>query len=154
MRRALFILTVVLTLFLLTAPAAQAKPDECSIICYHVVRPGETVFCIARAYGVDPWAIVAQNGIVNPNTVYPGTVLAIPNVYASIPPGPTCTPQCPPWPGYPCTCAFYHTVVSGENLYRISLLYGVSMWRIAECNGIYNLNYIRAGDVLCIPADL
>jgi len=27
------------------------------------------------------------------------------------------------------------------------------MWRIAECNGIYNLNYIRAGDVLCIPTD-
>jgi len=25
------------------------------------------------------------------------------------------------------------------------------MWSIAERNNIYNLNYIRAGDVLCIP---
>jgi hypothetical protein len=29
--------------------------------------------------------------------------------------------------------------------------YGVSRWHIAECNGIYDLNYIRAGDTLCIP---
>jgi hypothetical protein len=42
----------------------------------------------------------------------------------------------------------------GENLYRISLRYGVSMWRIAQCNSIYDLNYIRVGDVLCIPATL
>jgi hypothetical protein len=26
------------------------------------------------------------------------------------------------------------------------------MWRIAQCNSIYDLNYIRVGDVLCIPA--
>jgi hypothetical protein len=39
----------------------------------------------------------------------------------------------------------------GETLTGISLWYGVSMWHIAECNGIYNLNYIRSGDVLCIP---
>jgi hypothetical protein len=39
----------------------------------------------------------------------------------------------------------------GENLFRISLRYRVSMWAIAEANGIHNLNYIRAGQVLCIP---
>jgi len=27
------------------------------------------------------------------------------------------------------------------------------MWHIARCNHIYNMNYIRAGDVLCIPID-
>jgi len=42
-------------------------------------------------------------------------------------------------------------VVSGENLSRISLRYGVDMWRIAQCNGILNLNYIKIGQVLCIP---
>jgi LysM repeat protein len=153
MRRAFSILATVLALLLLTTAAAHARPNEWSTICYHVVKPTETIYCIARAYGVAPWAIVSYNGITSPNLIYAGQVLAIPNAYAWVPPGRTCARQCPSWPSYPCTCASYHTVVSGENLYRISLQYGVSMWRIAECNSIYNLNYIRAGDVLCIPAD-
>jgi LysM repeat protein len=149
MRRALSLPGIVLTVLLLTASVAHAKPNE-AIICNHVVQPGETIYCIARAYGVDPGAIAAQNGILNPNLIYPGQVLAIPDVYVGLPAGPTCASQCPSPPA--CTCASYHTIASGENLYRISLLYGVSMWRIAECNGIYNLNLILAGDVLCIPA--
>ena len=151
MRRAFSVLVIVLVLLLCTVPAADAKPSEWSTICYHRVRPGETIYCIARAYGVDPWAITAHNGIVNPNVIHAGQVLAIPNAYAWVPPGPTCVRQYHPWPGHPCTCATHHAVVSGDNLYRISLHYGVNMWRIARCNGIYNLNYIRAGDVLCIP---
>jgi murein DD-endopeptidase MepM/ murein hydrolase activator NlpD len=149
MRRTLIILAVLLTLLPVTASVAYAKPSEWNVICNHVVKSGETVYCIARAYGVDPSAIAAQNGLVNPNLIYPGQTLAIPDAYASIPAGPTCAAQCPAAPS--CTCASYHLIITGENLYRISLKYGVSMWRIAECNGIYNLNYIRAGDTLCIP---
>ena len=48
-------------------------------------------------------------------------------------------------------CRWYHTGAPGENLYRISLHYVVGMWAIAEANNILNLNYIRAGQVLCIP---
>jgi len=150
MRRALSVPVIVLTILLFTASAVHAKPNE-GIICNHVVQSGETIYCIARAYGVDPGAIAAQNGILNPGLIYPGQVLAIPDVYVVLPAGPTCAAQCPV-PGGPCTCASYHTIVSGENLYRISLHYGVSMWRVAECNSIFNLNYILAGDVLCIPA--
>jgi putative chitinase len=135
---------------LLTTTAVYARPAGAwSTICTHVVKPGETIYCIARAYGVDPWAIAAYNGITNPNLIYSGQVLAIPNAYAALPAGPTCAAQCPAPPA--CTCTAYHTVVTGNNLYRISLYYGVSMWRIAQCNAIYNLNYIRVGDVLCIP---
>jgi len=151
MRRVLFVLVIVLSLLLLTTTAAYAKPNGWATICNHTVKSGETIFCIARGYGVDPWAIASYNGVVNPNKIYPGQVLAIPDAYASLPAGPTCPPQCGVTPG-DCTCSAYHTIVSGENLYRISLYYGVSMWRIAECNEIYNLNYIRAGDTLCIPS--
>ena len=150
MRRAFSIFAIVSLLLLLTTAATSAKPDQWTTICHHVVKSGETIYCIARAYGVHPWAIAAYNGILNPNYIYPGQVLAIPNVYVSLPAGPTCAAQCPAPSG--CTCVAYHTIVAGENLYRISLHHGVSMWRIALCNGIYNLNYIRAGDVLCIPA--
>jgi LysM repeat protein len=39
----------------------------------------------------------------------------------------------------------------GENLYRISLAYGVPMSTIAAANGIANYNLIYAGQTLCIP---
>jgi len=151
MHKALLVLAAVVSLLLVITPAVYAKPAEWTTICYHVVRPGETVYCIARAYGVSPWAITAHNGIWNANLIHAGQVLAIPDAYASLPPGPTCAAQCPS--GLPtCACVAHHTIAMGENLYRISLRYGVSMWRIAQCNSIYDLNYIRVGDVLCIPA--
>lgn len=153
MRRVLIAIGIALLLVVVTAPAAYARPNEWYTICHHTVRPGETIYCIARAYGVSPWAIASHNGIANPNLIHPGQMLAIPNAYAWVTPGPTCANQCyPPYPGpgpcWPCT---YHTVAPGQTLYGISLWYGVNMWHIARCNHIYNLNYIRAGDVLCIP---
>jgi spore germination protein len=149
-KRAIPVLVLVLVFLLVATEVAAAAPMEWSILGYHVVRPGETLYCIARAYGVSPWAIANQNGILSPNYIYPGMTLAIPNAYASLPPGPVCPAQFGGWPD-PCMCIAYHTVAYGDTLTRISLWYGVNMWTIAECNGIYNLNYIRAGSVLCIP---
>jgi LysM repeat protein len=131
-------------------PSATPSPPW-SILGYHTVQPRETLYCIGRAYGVDPYAIATQNGILNPNIIHPGQRLAIPNVPRTLPPGRVCARQfnggTPTFP----TCRWYHTVAPGENLYRISLRYGVSMWAIAEANNILNLHYIRAGQVLCIP---
>jgi len=45
----------------------------------------------------------------------------------------------------------YHTVQPGENLYRISLRYSVSMYAIMQANGISNPNRIYVGQVLRIP---
>lgn len=44
-----------------------------------------------------------------------------------------------------------HVVAQGQNLFRISLKYGVSMSALAAANGIYNINRIYAGQVLVIP---
>lgn len=153
MRKLLPASVVVLVLLLVTTTTAFAKPREWVTICNHTVKAGETIYCIARAYGVSATAIAIYNGLVNPNLIHAGQVLKIPDAYATLPAGPVCMRQCPATtPAPSCTCTTYHTVVPGNNLYRISLTYGVSMWRIAECNGIINLNLIRVGDVLCIPA--
>jgi hypothetical protein len=86
------------------------------------------------------------------NQIYPGDILYIPEVYAYIPPGPVCAAQFGPWtPTPPCTCSTWYTPAPGDTLYRIAYWYGVSMWDIAECNTIIDLNYIRAGYPLCIP---
>jgi len=44
-----------------------------------------------------------------------------------------------------------HVVQAGENLFRISLRYNVTMAAIAQRNGIYNLNLIYVGQRLVIP---
>jgi LysM repeat protein len=122
--------------------------DE-DILDYHVVQPKETLYCIGRAYGVDPYAIARRNGILNPNLIHVGQKLAIPDAPRSLPPGRVCPRQ---FDGVtPPHCRWYHTVAPGENMYRISLRYGVNMWAIAEANYILNLHAIRAGQVLCIP---
>jgi LysM repeat protein len=150
MNRRLTILGLVVGLLLTSAAPAHAKPAEYTTIGIHVVRSGETLYCIGRAYGVSPWAIASHNGLAAPSLIYVGQRLAIPNAYASLPAGRTCTRQFGATTG--CACASYHTVKSGENLYRVSLRYGVDMWHIARCNRLLNLNLIRTGGVLCIPA--
>ncbi len=153
MRRVFPVLLLVLGLLLLSSAPVYAQPKADGIIVNHVVKTGETIYCIARAYKVSPDAIIKTNLVPYPNWVYVGQVLAIPNVPALLPAGHTCARQDQPTPPPPpaCTCVQYHTVVTGDNLYRISLKYKVNMWRIAECNKIHNMNFIRVGDVLCIP---
>lgn len=128
-----------------------ATPSPAAILGYHTVLAGETLYCIGRAYGVDPYAIAARNGILNPNSIRAGQVLAIPNAPRLLSPGRTCPRQFGGAAPTPSPCRAYHTVARGENLYRISLRYGVSMWAVASINRITNLNYILVGQVLCIP---
>jgi len=73
------------------------------IIGRHLVGPSETLFCIARGYGVLPAAIAQANGLVTPFTVYPGQTLKIPAVqWDDILPGPVCATQFKsPYPGLP-----------------------------------------------------
>jgi len=108
----------------------------------HTVKSGETLFSIGRLYNVNPYSIAAANNIPYPYVIFPGQQLTIPT--GTTPPGPT-----PPPPSG--QCRFYHTVRPGENLFRISLAYGVPMTTIASANGIVNYNLIFAGQTLCIP---
>ena len=47
-------------------------------------------------------------------------------------------------------CTQYYTVQRGDNLYRISLRFGVSMAAVQSWNGITNANRIYAGQTLCV----
>jgi LysM repeat protein len=113
------------------APISSASPDLDPSGITHVVRPGETLYSIARYYGVDMWAIAYANRIVNPNRIYVGQRLIIPTGG---------------------TTGTIHIVQRGETLTRIALRYGVSVWAIARTNGIYNLNHIWVGQRLIIPS--
>jgi LysM repeat protein len=45
---------------------------------YHVVQPGETLYNIALRYGTTTAAIAVANDLSNPNLIYPGQTLFIP----------------------------------------------------------------------------
>jgi LysM repeat protein len=62
-------------------------------------------------------------------------------------PGLPVTPTLTPRPGGPCT----YVVVAGDNLFRISLRYGVTINDIAAANGISNPSLIIVGQTLTIP---
>lgn len=57
------------------------------------------------------------------------------------------TQQPPPVSGADCV----HEVRAGENLFRISLRYGVSINQIANASGVTNIQLIRVGQKLTIP---
>ena len=111
---------------------AFAAPDENTV---YIVKRGDTLYRIARSYGVNVWAVARANGITNPNRIYAGQRLVIPTERTS-----------GTW-----TTGRVHTVQRGETLYRIALKYGTSVWAIARANGIANPNRIYAGQRLAIP---
>ncbi|MCB0217645.1 MAG: LysM peptidoglycan-binding domain-containing protein [Caldilineae bacterium] len=142
--------------------ALPAKPASANYGNVHCVQYGETLYGIGRAYGVSPWAIAQYNGLYNPNYVRAGTCLSIPaggGHHGGPMPG-----HGAPWPGHGAPMpghgapmpghghqTGWHIVKYGETLYSIGRWYGVSPWAIAKANGLYNVNYIRAGQSLYIP---
>lgn len=108
-----------------TTPGGQGFP--------YVVQWGDTLYSIARKYNVTAQALITANNLTNPNLIRAGQVLIIPTLPA-------------PGPG-PST----YVVQAGDNLYRISLKFGVSVEAIVAVNHIVNPWLIRAGQVLTIP---
>lgn len=90
-----------------TSPTATPVPftpiPPAPIIGVHTVLSNETLYCIARGYGVLPGAIAQVNGLAVPFVVYPGQRLNIPEVqWVDISSGPVCAPQFDsPFPGLP-----------------------------------------------------
>jgi LysM repeat protein len=57
-------------------PATTAAPSVCRAV--YVVRPGDTLYSIARRYGTNYMEVARVNGIPNPRLIYPGQRLCIP----------------------------------------------------------------------------
>ena len=151
MRRTVTVLVLVFHLRPATFKAAFARPEPTDDLGIHIVRRGQTLLCIARAYGVRWRAIALRNHLANPNRIYVGQRLVIPNAHGPDPAGPVCTRQFGGGSTPGCACSTFHTVTPGQTLYGISRWYGTNMWHIARCNAILNLNRIYAGQRLCIP---
>jgi len=103
---------------------------------YHIVKKGETLEQIAKAEGVTVDAITKANGITN-HIIYTGTRLFLD--------GPGHTARGSSESGT-------YTVQRGDRLVDIANRYGTSVSKIASTNGISNVNLIRVGRSLKVPA--
>jgi murein DD-endopeptidase MepM/ murein hydrolase activator NlpD len=84
------------------APPARAAEAENEGV-FHIVQPGQTLWRIARAYGVSLETIAKANGIVDPSNVAAGTPIFVPGAAVTLdiapwpapPPAPGAAPRAP-----------------------------------------------------------
>lgn len=145
-------IALVLLLGLLLSMAAPALAAPLGDTTY-VVRAGDTLTAIAGRHGVTVAAIVAANGIANPNLIFIGQTLVIPGASGAPPaPAPAPAPGGTPVPPTGGTCVGgNYTVRSGDTLLAIAARNGTTVAAIAALNGIVNINLIFVGQVLKLP---
>jgi LysM repeat protein len=118
----------------------------------YIMQSGDTLEAVARRYRITLQELVRLNGIVNPNRVVIGQVLAVPGPGNNVPGGtvaPTVLPT-QPTPIPPAAPRTY-VVQPGDNLFRISLRFNVPLAVLQQINGIANPSLIFVGQVIRLP---
>ena len=125
----------------LRIPTAGAGPFVPPSGTTYVVKWGDSLGSIAYRYGITVEALMAANGLTNPNFIYAGQTLVIPGAS----PAPLPAPAAPP------PAVTYYTVKWGDTLESIAYRYGTTVAAIMQANNLANSWYIYAGQVLAIP---
>lgn len=106
----------------------------------YTLQQGEFVYCLARRFDVNPDQILSLNGLSDGTTIYPGTVLKI--------------PQSGSFPGtralrnHPTT----FTASAGDTLYSVACEFGdVDPQSIATANGLSLSTTLSSGQTISIP---
>lgn len=93
----------------------------------HVLKKGETLYGLARTYGVPYASIMAANRIDDANKVKVGQKILIPK-----------------------ESVLRHTVRKGETLFGIARKYDLTVSRLRALNGLTDKSVLKAGDVLAV----
>ncbi|MEW6183173.1 MAG: LysM peptidoglycan-binding domain-containing protein [Bacillota bacterium] len=105
----------------------------------YFVRSGDTLYLIAGRFGTTIDAILGANVICNPDIIYPGEVLIIPEPGLDLPKA----------GGGP-----YYVVRPGDTLWCLAREFGTTIEVLARINQIPDPNYILAGSELLIAPEI
>ena len=144
---------------------AEGAPTPTPEPYRYIVEAGDSLSTIAQQFGVSGVSILEANELLDPNSVYVGQSLVIPNYTPpdsttagegqaatdsanDSPSGEQPTGQTSdPGSGQEVS----HVVQPGETLYGIAQKYGVDANVVAEANNIANRNQLRVGQKITIP---
>ena len=130
--------TIRRTLFSLLLAAActlDAHAQENQSYILHTIEKGQSLYSISSMYGVSQSDIIKLNP-GSDQRIYVGRKLRIPRK------APNATQET------------FHTIESGETLYRLSQRYGVSVHAICKANPGLSVYNFHAGEVIRIPAPI
>ena len=117
----------------------------------YTVAEHDTLYSIARRFGVSVDLLAQVNGIRNPGLIRVGTILLIPDPAplrgTQRAPGPPSVQPQSVRPQAPST----YVVRRGDTLYTLARTFGVTIEALQQANGLASPNQIRAGQVLLIP---
>jgi LysM repeat protein len=139
-------LYVVLLLLSLLSTTAFLYADTA-----YVIQRGDTLYAIAARFGTSINAIVIANGLTDPNLIYAGQTLIIPEGAEVGGPAPAAPVPAPAVPAPAPSAVSTYIIQPGDTLSLIAARYGVSMSALIQANNLTNPNLIFAGQTLVIP---
>ncbi len=124
----------------------------------YTVRPGDSLFRLARSHGISAARLMSINGLTLTRWLYVGQVLLLPGAPAAAPqpaqPVPALLPSPPEaalQPGR--TQSVNHTVHAGQSVSKVAEQYGVTPAAIARLNGLTIHSVLEVGQTLRIPSE-
>ena len=145
------VLLLLLAAWLPRVAAAQAQ--------YHVVEKGETLYSIARSYGVKAEAIARANAIDDPYKLRVGARILIPREVIARDGNTSVSPA-----NYAAASGkassdsapaeiLKYKVVKGDTLFSIAKTYGLSLDALRSANKLKTSSVIKPGDTISIPTE-
>lgn len=120
--------------------AAAGTPMPTAGPFTYIVQDGDTLYSIALAFDVAANDIVAANTLSNPNALFTGQSIIIPNYQ----PGATTAAET-------ATQTFNYVIEAGDTLFSIAQQFGVAAAAIIEANALSSPDNLLEGQTLQIP---
>lgn len=104
---------------------------------YYTIKPGDTLYSIARFYNVSLDDLIEANPGINPDALFPGQIICIP---LAVPPV-----TCP-------AGSRRYTIRRGDTFYSIARRFNTTVAELRRLNPGINPEALLIGQNICVPA--